>query len=376
MRFVVRHEAGERMTDLCREFGISRKTGYKIWDRYQLLGPEALGDFSRRPHRHPNRTPQEILDLVVQARGVHPTWGPKKLRVLLLRQHPGVPIPAASTIGEMLKREGLSRPRRRRRRSTPTPHDQLTVARSPNDVWCVDYKGQFRMGNRLYCYPLTVTDLHSRFLVCCEALESTRTGGAMAGFLAAFREYGLPKVIRSDNGSPFASVGLAGLSRLSVWWMRLGIRPERIESGHPEQNGQHERMHLTLKEETTRPPGAGLLQQQERFDGFRETFNQERPHEALEMKRPADLYSPSERRYQEVLEEPEYPLHDRTVRISVCGHIKLRSRWHCYLATSLAGQRVGLREVDNGRWLVSFLSMDLGHLDERTRRFVPAQAAP
>ena len=256
MRFVVRHEAGERMVDLCREFGVSRKTGYKYWNRYKEHGPEGLGDFSRRPHRAPNQTPDEIIQLAIAARLAHPTWGPRKLRVVLKRQHPGISIPAASTIGTILSRNDLVPPRRVRRRAAPTPVDKLTPGTEPNEVWCADYKGQFRMGNRQYCYPLTITDQHTRMVLSCEALENTRTDGAMAAFAACFREFGLPKVIRTDNGSPFASTGLHGLTALSAWWMRMGIEPERIEPGHPEQNGRHERMHLTLKQDATRPPGA------------------------------------------------------------------------------------------------------------------------
>lgn len=375
MRFVVRREAGERMVDLCREFGISRKTGYKFWKRYKEAGPEGLGDFSRRPNRHPNRTPEEIQELVLTARGEHRTWGPKKLRALLQRQHPGVQIPAASTIGELLSREGLVRPRRRRRRCSPTPLDNLTQPEAANDVWCADFKGQFKTKDGKYCYPLTITDQHSRFLVACVALEGTGTEGAYAAFVEAFLTYGLPKVIRTDNGSPFASVGLWGLSRLSVWWRRLGIRPERIEPGHPEQNGQHERMHLTLKEDATRPAGDNLLQQQERFDDFRQTFNEVRPHEALNMQRPADLYTPSTHRYPLMLEEPEYPLHDRACHVFGCGHVYLGPGCTVYLSKSLAGEKVGLREVDSRRWLVTFLDKDLGVIDEQSRRLEPQEEA-
>lgn len=371
MRFVVRREAGERMIDLCREFGISRKTGYKFWNRYRELGPEGLGDFSRRPHRHPGRTPEEIRELVLEARLAHPTWGPKKLRALLQREHRGVCIPAASTIGELLNHKGLTERRRRRRRCSPTPVRQLTKAQAPNDVWCADFKGQFRLRDRRYCYPLTITDQHSRFLLGCESLESTRTEGAMATFVAAFQTYGLPKVIRTDNGTPFASTGLAGLSRLSVWWLRLGIRPERIEPGHPEQNGRHERMHLTLKQDTTRPPGANLLHQQELFDRFRTTFNEQRPHEALEMKRPADVYMASTQNYPDVLDSMAYSLHDRTCRVQVSGHIYVTSECTVYLASSLATERVGLREIEPGQWLVTFLDIDLGYVDEATRQFLP-----
>lgn len=374
MRFIVRREAGEKMVDLCREFGISRKTAYKFWSRYQECGPEGLGDYSRRPLRHPNRTALEVEELIVLARDEHPTWGPKKLRVLLKREHPGVPIPVASTIGEILKREGLVRPRRRIRRCSPTPPDKLTISEKPNDVWCADFKGQFRMRNNKYCYPLTITDLKTRFIIATEALESTAMDGTYAGFVQAFRTYGLPKVIRTDNGTPFASTGLAGMSRLSVWWERLGIQPERIEPGHPEQNGQHERMHLTLKQDCTRPPGLNLLQQQEKFDDFRQLFNEKRPHEALGMMCPASLYEASSCQYPELLQAPKYPLHDRVIRVQMDGSLHLRSKCKVHLAASLAGETVGLREYESGKWLVSFLSHDLGVVDQHRRHFIPTPA--
>ena len=364
MRFVVRLEAGERMVDLCEEFGISRKTGYKFWERYKKGGPEALGDFSRRPRRFPNRTRAEIEDLILAARERYPTWGPKKLEVLLEQENPGVAIPVASTIGEILSRSGLVRPRRRRYRSSPTPPDQLTQAAAPNDVWCVDFKGQFRLGNGRYCYPLTITDLHSRYLVACDSQENTRTESAISSFERAFKTHGLPKVIRSDNGSPFASTGLGGLSRLSVWWMRLGIRPERIQPGHPEQNGQHERMHRTLKADTTRPAAANHLQQDERFEEFRQTFNEKRPHEALDMATPSTFYTPSTRVYPEVLDDPAYPLHDRVTRVQTCGHINASRDCRGFVGAAIGGELVGLRDLETG-WLVTFLNRDLGLLAHR-----------
>jgi len=372
MRFVVRLEAGERMTDLCHEFGISRKTGYKFWNRYREGGPEALGDYSRRPHRHPNRTAEEICELVLRARKERPTWGPKKLRVFLREEHPGVPIPAASTIGELLDRAGLVKPRRRRRRCSPTPTDQLTQAQAPNDVWCADFKGQFKTKDGRYCYPITITDQYSRYIIACDARENTRTDGAYATFADVFATYGLPRVLRTDNGTPFASSGLAGLTRLSVWWLRLGIRPERIEPGHPEQNGRHERMHLTLKQEATRPPGANLLHQQEKLDVFRCRFNDERPHEALAMKRPAEVYRNSDRSYPDLLAQVEYPLHDRSCRVYDCGCISLNNQ-RFYVSTALVGERVGLREIEDKRWLLTFLDIDLGVIDESEQSFEPKQ---
>jgi transposase InsO family protein len=371
MGFVLRLKAGERMTDLCREFGISRKTGYKFWDRYQRYGGAGLFDERRCPIRVPRRTSDEIQELILAAKASHPTWGAKKLREVLGDEHPGIRLPVRSTIDVLLGRHGLVK-RRKRRRKTPDYSQQLQSCGAPNELWCADFKGQFQLGNRAWCYPLTISDQFSRYLIGCEGLEDTRGDRARAVFEAVFREQGLPDWMRTDNGAPFASTGLLGLTRLSVWWLRLGIRHERIEPGHPEQNGRHERIHLTLKQETTRPSGKNLLQQQERFDRFREEYNHKRPHEALNMNRPANLYSRSARPYPEILPEPDYPLHDRTLRVRSCGHLNLGQRGLTFfLSYALAGERVGLREVEGDRWLVSFLHLDLGHFDMRTTRFEP-----
>jgi transposase InsO family protein len=357
------------MVELCREYGISRKTGHKIWSRFKENGLEGLEDKRRVPNRIPHRTNPEIRALFVEAKQAHPTWGPKKLKAWLEEKKEGIALPSANTIGYWLKREGLVKTRVRRRWPTPgLLPAELTPAKAPNDVWCVDFKGQFQLGNGEYCYPLTVTDLHSRYLIACTALENTKAASARWAFEEAFREYGLPSVIRSDNGCPFASTGLGALSSLSVFWLRLGIRPERIEPGCPEQNGQHERMHLTLKEETTRPAGENALQQQERFDGFREVFNGERPHEALGQKTPASLYVPSERPWTGELPELRYPLHDLTRRVGENGTVCLRKRYYP-LSQALAGEQVGLRELPDDRWLVTFVNLDLGCLNERTRQF-------
>jgi transposase InsO family protein len=238
-------------------------------------------------------------------------------------------------------------------------------------VWCTDYKGQFRLGNRQYCYPLTTSDLLSRLLLTLESLDGTDEEEAHPVYEDTFREYGLPLVIRSDNGPPFASQGLHGLTRLSVWWMRLGIVHERIEPGHPEQNGQHERMHRTVKAETTRPAGQHSLEQQERFDAFREEYNNERPHEALDGKAPAKVYTKSPRPFPEKLADATYPLHDDTLLVDRSGHIRLPMSRQAFLATALAGQLVGLRELDNGLWLVTFLALDLGTYDPKLGIFKP-----
>jgi transposase InsO family protein len=371
MRFVVRLERGERMVDLCREFGISRKTGYKLLKRFQAFGATGLFDEPRRPERIPHRTVPELEALIVEARQDHPTWGPKKLRAWLGNENPSLKLPVPSTIGDLLKRRGLVEPRRRRR-TAPLHEGPLQQGLQPNDVWCADFKGQFRLRSGPYCYPLTITDQCSRFLLACEALEGTTCEPARAVFTLAFREHGLPLVIRTDNGTPFASTGLAGLSRLSVWWMRLGIRPERIEPGHPEQNGRHERMHLTLKKEATRPAAASQLQQQERFDRFVHQFNYVRPHEALDQRSPATVYVPSVRTLPTRVPEPEYPLHDDVRKVGPGGHIRIRGRGtQFFISSALAGELVGIREVENGRWLVSFMTTDLGVIDLRARAFVP-----
>lgn len=374
MKFVARLRSGERMTDLCREFGISRKTGYKLAQRFEQYSAVGLLDQRRVPERIPHRTSEEVAELLVELRQRHPTWGPKKLRTMLMTEHPGIAAPAASTVGELLKKRGLVEPKRRRNRPL-VGYSPLCHAQAPNDVWCVDFKGQFRLGNGQYCYPLTITDAYSRMLLTCEGLESTRGDGTRRTFEESFRRWGLPGAIRSDNGTPFASQGIAGLSRLSVWWLRLGIRLERIEPASPQQNGRHERMHRTLKAETTRPAGANMLQQQERFDRFQDIYNKIRPHEALGQRPPAELYQPAAKRLPVRIADPEYPLHDLVLKVHPAGHVYMpgsgRKMGNVFLSESLAGQRVGLRELDDERWLVSFLDWDLGVLDLKARRISP-----
>jgi transposase InsO family protein len=369
LRFVARLIEGEAMTDLCREFGISRKTGYKIFNRYKEEGVSAFTDRSRRPVRYANQLPPQIEALIVRAKKDKPHWGARKLRELLVRRLPGdLRVPACSTIHAVLDRHGLvSRLGRRRNRAQGTP---LSAGSQPNDLWCTDFKGEFRLGNGRYCYPLTVTDHASRFLLLCEALESTGETSAIAAFERLFRERGLPSAIRSDNGVPFASPNaLFNLSKLSVWWLRLGLGIERIKPGQPQQNGRHERMHLTLKKETSRPPGMNSLQQQARFDDFVCEFNTERPHEALDMKCPADRYSPSTRPY-DGLPELDYPLHDRAALVTACGRICMH-RKKINISTVLAGQKLGIKEVDDSIWLVSFLHYDLGYIDLEQRTLQP-----
>src|SRR5881227_2326286 len=287
LRFVARLLDGETMTDVCREFGVSRKTGYKIFDRYKEHGLAALSDRSRRPVRYANQLPQQIESLIVGFKRNKPHWGARKIRELLVRRLAvDIRVPAKSTIHAVLDRHGLvQRAGRKRNRAHGTP---LSEGIMPNDLWCADFKGEFKLGNGQYCYPLTVTDHASRFLLLCEALDSTREEPAITAFERLFHERGLPLAIRSDNGVPFASPNaLFNLSKLSVWWLRLGITIERIKPGHPQQNGRHERMHLTLKLETTKPAARNFLQQQARFDDFIDCYNNERPHQALNMQYPA-----------------------------------------------------------------------------------------
>lgn len=368
LRFVARLLDREPMSDLCREFGISRKTGYKILSRYREEGAQALTDRSRRPVRYANQLPDQIESRIVSLKREKPHWGARKIRELLVRRLDGdFKIPAISTVHAVLDRHGLVERARRRKRATGTP---LSAGADPNALWCADFKGEFKLGNGRYCYPLTVTDHASRYLLLCEALESTCQDPVLAAFEHLFRERGLPAAIRSDNGVPFASPNaLFNLSKLSVWWLRLGIDIERIKPGHPQQNGRHERMHRTLKLETARPPGRNILQQQARFDSFIGEFNEQRPHEALAMKFPSEVYVASERPYLG-LPQLSYPLHDRDAMITACGRLCMY-RKRVNISTVLAGQKVGIKEVDDGIWLVSFMDYDLGYVDLEQKTLQP-----
>lgn len=368
LRFVARLLDKEPMSELCREFGISRKTGYKILNRYREEGACALSDRSRRPVRYANQLPDQIENRIVSLKREKPHWGARKIRELLVRRLDGdFRIPAISTVHAVLDRHGLVERPKRRRRTTGTP---LSAGAVPNALWCVDFKGEFKLGNGRYCYPLTVTDHASRYLLLCEALDSTCQDPVLDAFEHLFRERGLPGAIRSDNGVPFASPNaLFNLSRLSVWWLRLGIGIERIRPGHPQQNGRHERMHRTLKLETARPPGRNILQQQARFDSFVDEFNRQRPHEALAMNFPAEVYSASQRPYRG-LPELSYPLHDRDALITACGRLCMY-RKRINISTVLAGQKVGVKEVDDGIWLVSFMDYDLGYIDLEQKTLQP-----
>jgi transposase InsO family protein len=350
------------MTELCERFGISRKTGYKWLSRYREEGVEGLQDRSRAPKHCPHSTPEAVQELVIEARQAHPRWGPRKLLDYLGPRHPEVPLPAPSTVGDILKREGLIEPRRRQRRPTH-PGTSPIEAKAPGEVWTADFKGEFRLGSSNYCYPLTIQDAHSRYLLACEALPSTAHSGAEPVFERLFREHGLPERIRTDNGGPFASKALCGLSRLSVWWIKLGIGADRIQPGCPQQNGRHERMHRTLKAETTRPPGATLSDQQDRFDNFQTEYNEVRPHQALEGAVPASRYAHSLRKMPKRCPEPQYSGHAEVRKVSTTGEIKLKNR-PLFVSAVLAGEYVGLEEIDDGVWNLLFDNVLLGRFDE------------
>ena len=369
LRFIARLLEGEKMAPLCREFGISRVTGYKIYERYKDCGLDGLNDRSRRPYRQANKLPFQIERSILRIKREYPSWGAPKIRDKLLRDVSMVKPPAVSTIHAVLDRHGLVT--RRKRRRYKAEGTALNAANDPNGLWCADYKGEFLLGNRQYCYPLTISDYRSRYLLACEGGRSTKADFAFSVFESVFREFGLPNAIRTDNGTPFSSPNaLFGLSKLSVWWLRLGIAIERIKPGHPQQNGRHERMHLTLKQETTKPAAFNFLQQQERFNRFIDVYNNERPHQALSGACPGDLYTPSARTY-EPPGDPEYPFHDRTVRVTRCGRICIGKR-KISLSQVFAGQVLGLREVDEQVWLVSFLNYDLGFFDNQEDRVEPA----
>ncbi len=369
LKFIARLLEGEKMARVCREFGISRVTGYKIFNRYKECGLDALNDRSRRPYRHANKLPFQVERTILAIKREHSTWGAPKIRDKLIREYPMIKPPAISTVHAVLDRNGLVK--RRKRRRYKAEGTALGTAHSPNGLWCADYKGEFLLGNEQYCYPLTITDYASRYLLGCEALASTASDFAFSVFERAFKDFGLPAGIRTDNGIPFASPNaMFGLSKLSVWWLRLGIQIERIQPGHPEQNGRHERMHLTLKNETTRPASFNFLQQQERFDRFLGVYNNERPHQALGGAYPGDVYTPSARIYRPP-DEPTYPFHDRALRVTRCGRLCIGKR-KINLSTVFAGQMVGIREVDDQIWLVSFMDYDLGFFDNEKGRVEPA----
>ncbi len=372
VKFVAQYQQGEvSFALLCRQFGISRKTGYKWVERYELGSVEGLKEQSRAPQHHPQAISPEMEELIRAARAKYPTWGPKKLVVYLKQEHPEQSFPAPSTVGDALRRAGLvvARPHRRHAPARTAP---LSHAEQPNQVWSIDFKGNFPVGDGQQCYPLTLTDNASRYLLRCQVLTKTATEVVQPIMEATFREYGLPVAIRSDNGPPFASVGLGGLSRLSVWWVKLGITPERIQPGHPEENGRHERMHRTLKEETASPPEATVRAQQGASDRFEHIYNWERPHEALGQQTPGSVYLPSGRKHPDRLPLLEYLEADRVLRVRTSGEVYLKKQY-IYLTAALAGEPVGLTLLEPGRWQLQFGPLVIGVLDERTGKVLPVK---
>jgi transposase InsO family protein len=361
--------SGWTMSEVCAAFGISRKSGYKWLQRYQDAGLDGLRERSRAPLHHPNATLPALVRQVIALREQHRFWGPRKLVAALHRAQPETEWPAPSTAGAIVKRAGLVAPRRRRRGAVGVARPALSTPTHPNQVWAVDYKGWFRLGDGQRCDPLTISDLFSRYLLACQRVPRLSAHCARPVFERAFREYGLPHAIRSDNGSPFASAGLGGLSRLSVWWIKLGIGLERIVPGRPDQNGRHERMHRTLKRETAVPPCANGTAQQRRFNRFRSVFNSERPHEALNDAVPAQWYHPSARAYPTTIAEVGYPSHFEVRRVRTSGEIKWQGTC-VYLSEALVGEPVGLDAVSDRHWKISFGPVELGLLDTHTRKLL------
>lgn len=371
LRFIFQHDAGESMTELCHRFGISRETGYVWLRRYRQTGADGLYELHRAAHRHANQTPAEIEEMILELRQAHMRWGPRKLKRILERDEPGRTWPASSTIGSLLKREGLVVARRKRWRTAPYTAP-LAHADQSNRVWCADFKGWFRTADGQRIDPLTISDAHSRYLLRCQAVEKTNTAQVQAIFEAAFREYGMPQAIRTDNGAPFASRAVAGLSRLALWWIKLGIKPERIAAGHPEQNGRHERMHRTLKQETAQPPAANRRAQQRKMDQFREEYNQVRPHEALQMQTPAAVYQPSARTFPSRLPEPEYPSTMLVRSVRPHGHFRWK-KYDVFLSEVFWGERIGLLPEDDRWFTIYFAQVPVARFDSQKLRVLPLQ---
>jgi transposase InsO family protein len=374
--FVREYESGLfTMSELAAQYSISRKTGYKWVAQYAVEGIRGLQDRSRRPHHHPHAIDPALVDAIIAIRQRHPRWGPKKLLTVARRRAPEAPWPAESTIALLLKRRGLITPQHRRRPPVPIAPTRQPMTR-PNEVWTTDFKGEFLTGDHRYCYPLTLRDGFSRYVLRCDALTAHTLAVTRPQFERAFAEYGLPDRIRSDNGPPFGGPGLGRLSSLAVWWIRLGIVPERIDPGHPEQNGSHEQFHAVLKAETARPPAPTARAQQRRFTRFCAEYNQERPHEALDQTVPAQHYHASPRPLPRRLPPLDYPGHAEVRRVDQNGYVSWRRplRPPLFVSAALAGEPVAFEEVDNGIWTVSFATIILGRFDERRHQIHPMAA--
>jgi transposase InsO family protein len=369
LRFVAKAQEGlYGMTELCARFNVSRQTGYAVLARYAELGIDGLKDRSHTARHCPHAISVETREVLLEARRMHPHWGPRTLLAWVAKREPERALPAASTVGDLFSREHLTKPRPRRRKWNAPGRTPVFVS-GPNDRWTIDFKGEFRTRDATLCYPLTIADGHTRFLLAIDVLSSTAHAPVHAVMERVFREYGLPRVIRSDNGCPFASKAIAGLSRLNVWWTQLGIKQDRITRGHPEENGSHERMHLTLKQETVWPPAAHMSEQQARCDRFRAEFDFERPHQALAMQTPGSLYERSPREFPEHLPDPEYPGHCVIRPVRANGILHFRNR-DLFLSEVLIGHHVALEEIADGVWSIYFYDLLLARFDERSWRFV------
>jgi putative transposase len=367
MRFVLAHEQQlYAMTELCAQFDISTKTGYKWLGRYAAEGPAGLRDRSRAPHACPHRTPPAVVEQLLAVKCQHPYWGGGKIREILRRRDPGLLLPAVSTIDALFAREGLTQPKRRPRAPQRGGAPPLETT-APNQVWTADFKGEFRLGNGRLCFPLTVQDAHSRFLLACVALPDRRTERVLPVFRELFHTYGLPEALRTDNGAPFGSGGLRGHSQLSICCLKLGVQAHRITPGRPTENGRHERMHRTLKAETTRPPAPDLAAQQERFGAFTAEFNQVRPHAALGLQTPAAVYRSSERVCPATPPPPAYPAHFEVRRINQAGSFYFKGQRH-FLTEVLIDELVGLTEIEDGLWSIYFYNDELARLDDHTSK--------
>ena len=360
------------ISELCREFGVSRPTGYRWLNRYKEVGPEGLLDLSSKPHSCSHATPEAQEQAILALRGRHPSWGPRKLKARLEKLEPRVGWPAASTFGSILNRAGLCSPRKKKKRTTPysTPFSEVTA---PNQLWCMDFKGYFSTGDGTRCDPFTITDAHSRYLIRCQIVSRMDLSQVRAVCEAAMREYGMPARIRTDNGAPFAGTGLLGLSKLSLGWMKMGIVHERIQPGRPQQNGRHERMHRTLKEDTTKPPAMTIRLQQRKFDRFRQMFNHERPHEGLNNETPASLYQPSTIVLPRSFKEYVYPRGFLTRRVNNSGDIS----WHkgrVFISEVFRFEDLGMELVAEDFYKVFFRDIEIGEFDVEAMRFRPVKA--
>lgn len=360
------------IVELGRIYDVSRKTLYKWIERYQVDQESGLQDRSKRPLAMPRTTDEELVREILLCKSQHEHWGSRKLLAWLSRQQPGRRWPAASTTSEILKRHGMIHSRRKRHH-TPPYTEPFLKSDQPNEVWCADFKGQFRLGEGQLCYPFTLSDSYSRYLLSCCCLSHPNYDNTRSRLEIVFQEFGIPRVIRTDNGVPFASVGLGGLSKLAVWLIKLGIRPERIEKGHPEQNGRHERLHRTLKAEAISPPRKSFTEQQRAFDRFQKVYNYDRPHEALGQKTPGSIYRNSPRPFPEKLPGVEYPDNFKTRQVNHNGDFKWKST-ELYLSKALAGEQIGLSQIDNEVWQIYFSSQPLGSLDERLMSIIPARS--